>query len=225
MPTVLTFTNKLVAQYKKAHQQNMDQSTANYYYCAYEDHITQRSLILEGDYKKVFIEIGSERKIGNSNDNSEFLIQAYIVKKAMENGFKLNIINITWLLLDAERKFTNSGHEFEHSRLDLLFCTEDKTKFIIVEVKATRELTKANNELSCYINQLGDEIDHANKVYNTAVNKENILGYIVWPRKTQQKGVQGKIKFPIIEYNKFTDSIELQQLILKNKISFDLYEP
>ena len=194
-----TFTEKLRKKYLTACDKNKGQE--EYYHCASSTKIIPRILNLKHDY--VFCDKKHETKTGKKNEILEYKLAAFLVKKASEDeNWLLPIKFKEWRLLDAERNFADADISEENKgkgkRLDILAYEEKTKSYIILELKISRALTKADEELKCYTNTIKKWIDDANNVYS--VNAENIKGYIVW---NAPNGERKKIEnqWGIIEYD------------------------
>jgi len=189
----ITFTRQLRNQYLLAIEEN--EKLERKYACAIPEGLTHRKLELSS--RSVFCEKDrNEQKDGEEKNYLEYLLQAYMVRKAQSNDFSIIIGLNDWKLLDAERKFHNIEiikGENTPSRMDFLAYSESEKSYIILELKNARknkngrpivfrDFAKAKRELRAYRRYLYDEILGADYVYgkqNPAGN--NIKCYIVWP--------------------------------------------
>jgi len=190
----ITFTSNLADQYALAKKEN-DNHGLPYYVCANSNGPTHRRLELSS--RSVFCKKDrNEQQDGEEKNYLEYLLQAYMVRKAQINDFSIIKGLKDWKLLDAERKFHNIEiieGEKTPSRMDFLAYSESEQSYIILELKNARknkngrpivfrDFAKAKRELRAYRRYLYDEILGADYVYekqNPAGN--DIKCYIVWP--------------------------------------------
>lgn len=195
-----TFTSELGKRYKEAWKET--ENSCDVFCCATADYTTDRNLDLSSGL--VFCE---EKTGGTKIKRKEYRLQAYLIKKALNNGKYLQIGNKKWLLLDAERTFAgndikaannNSIKAQGRKRLDILAYEEETNTYVILELKAARDniYKKAAEELDVYCRTIEKYIDDAN---NNVYRKtgENVCGYIVLPC---QKHIDDD-KWGIIEYD------------------------
>ena len=123
-----TFTSELGKRYKEAWKET--ENSCDVFCCATADYTTDRNLDLSSGL--VFCE---EKTGGTKIKRKEYRLQAYLIKKALNNGKYLQIGNKKWLLLDAERTFAgndikaannNSIKAQGRKRLDILIRRRNK---------------------------------------------------------------------------------------------------
>ena len=162
-----TFTPKLENEYVKSCHKD------DYYCCSNETGPTFRSLDLNSE--SVFC----ANKRGDQNDGKkknygEYLLQAYMIKKAKNNGWMLCDKIKDWKLLDAERRFNNlSIPKVKRTprRLDILAYSEKEKAYVILELKNAKKrcFGTAKKELMAYRKYLFEEIEGANYVYGSKI--------------------------------------------------------
>lgn len=189
-----TFTEKAKKNYEKACDENKGQH--KFYFCATSGATTKRTLDLNSPY--VFCTRWPEKN--KNNEIKEYKLAAFMVREALkETNYLLPIEGKEWVLLDAERKFAKDdlSEVGDGQRLDLL-AYEKKTKtYIVLELKISRALAKADRELSRYTSTIEKHIKIINEFYS--VDAENVKGYIVWPSNPNPS--KNDKPWGLIEYN------------------------
>jgi len=191
-----TFTDRSKRQYSRAktsNQQQAQQEVPEYYYCATSTGTTERSLDLDSEYvfctdenaersRQENLRNGRTRRAMTSLENK---LQAYIIKKALQNNYKLPI-NDNWVLLDAERNFASEDllrQPREGRKLDILAYDTENHCFIVLELKqkyGSGVYDTAKNQLLRYTNIMITHIADARRFYDEA-EATGVRGYIVWP--------------------------------------------
>jgi len=167
-------------------------------------------------------------------------VEAYLINKAKNNGWKLDLAGKKYRFLASQLTFRRHPEWKGTKHVDLLLYDEKNKNLVVLELKADSDSFRtASQELTVYTEELkrlfienGDEKDGALKAFDLQV-VEGIIGYIVCPKNendlykspnTDPFGLyEFSCRYPIIMNGKLVDPWNTyQELGSALIITFDL---
>jgi hypothetical protein len=173
-------------------------------------------------------------------------IEAYLINRAKENNWRLEIDGKTYRFLASQFTFQKRPEWDGPKHVDLLLYDQDKN-LVILEIKADsasfptaiKELQSYNKELKRLFIEDEDEKAGALKAYDLEVVKD-VIGYIVYPSTREVPAIKPEDyrkydPFGLIEYDKpwgnsfdqvkeFGRTMRIKNFILRKPVGYSTEE-
>jgi len=196
----LLFTDTYVKRIQKAIEFN-NVETGKIYYHPTPTTIIEKTIDISS--KNPLCGVNSVPK-GKQNWGERW-VEAYLINKAKNNGWKLDLAGKKCRFLASQFTFRRHPEWKGTKHVDLLLYDEKNRNLVVLELKADSEsFPTALRELRTYIEELKrlfiedeDEKGGALKAYNLESVKD-VIGYIVYPRTENDSPIEEK-NFPKYE--------------------------
>jgi len=189
------FPKKRVERIQEAISRNKGEKDDIYYHPAYSRMVLK---CIDLSCHRPLHAAGSRHfKEPESKKSEEKWLEAYLIQQAKKNGWILELCGKKYKFLYSQLNFKSEG-EADPRPLDLLLYDPQCRSLVVLELKVTRQLKRAKEELQYYTKKIRESKGRIADVFHLPSDL-SVLGYIVWP--SNARGRQLKLDdWGLIEY-------------------------